>query len=223
MANLSVHLLLIIAAIVLRMEARASGGSMSKRAVVRRFQPRIYNGQNADIAQFPYQAHIEIHTDCSSHSPIFNGGSLIGCQWVLTTAYFTAGATEITVYLGTIDISSPETVVRGVEAIRYHPEYNPLNYIRYAVALMKLDEMVDFTSAIRPIRLPSVNSGDFLGENVIASGWGSHSEDGTKISPYLQYAPLEVISSENCEGIFDDELLEVTLCAEGCRGASICH
>lgn len=212
MANLSLPALFFIAAFILQMETSAV--SMAKRAIDHPFhavQPRIFNGQNAAIGQFPYQVYLVI----ARGSDRFKcGGSLLNQEWVLTAAHCVKDVetVDVAVHLGTTNAydHQPGTVVLAPAEIVFHPENVKL---KYDVSLLRLTSAVEFTDTIQPINLPSSNSGDFVGTKVIASGWGNRGAN-TEAAP-LQFAHLTVITYDECEKFYEIEDLQTALCAKG--------
>ena len=88
---------------------------------------------------------------------------------------------QIRLRMGEFDFSSVTEpypfVERGVTKKVVHPKYNFFTY-EYDLALVRLEEPVEFMPNIAPICLPA--SDDLLiGENGTVTGWGRLSEGGT--------------------------------------------
>lgn len=88
---------------------------------------------------------------------------------------------QIRLRLGEFDLSSASEMLpfveRGANKKVVHPKYNFFTY-EYDLALVRLEEPVQFMPNIVPICLPA--SDDLLvGENGTVTGWGRLSEGGT--------------------------------------------
>lgn len=243
MANLKVHVLLLIAVFFLRMETSAIAPQIAspfqpgerflqKRNDNSRWsgKPRIINGQQAYLGQFPYQVFLTIERRhyWFYRKRIKCGGSLLSDRWILTAAHCTKKMTRIRVYLGTTNIESdPHKMgmsVRVSADVYDHPAnlwfFGWFLFVKYDASLLKLGKPVKFTTNLKPIRLPSSDSGDFVGKYVTASGWGVQS-DG-KPSKELQWVRLRVISNEECEKYFGYEPRYTNMCAKGESTESVC-
>lgn len=90
-------------------------------------------------------------------------------------------ASQIRIRVGEYDFSSLAEpypfAERGVAKKVVHPKYNFFTY-EYDLALVRLDNPLEFAPHIAPICLPA--SDDLLiGENATVTGWGRLSEGGT--------------------------------------------
>ena len=86
--------------------------------------------------------------------------------------------TQIRVRVGEYDFSSTlepyPHIERGAKKKVVHPHYNFFTY-ENDLALVQLDEPIDFQAHIGPICLPPENV-DLLGKNATVTGWGRLNE-----------------------------------------------
>jgi hypothetical protein len=104
-----------------------------------------------------------------------------------------------------------------------HPNYT-LVPIRNDIALIKLPEKIEFSETVKPISLPkSENMNRTLaGQKVLATGYGKQ-KDKSGGAKFLQYAYLEVISEEECQKTYENELDATDfVCARGINLESVC-
>ena len=130
------------------------------------------------------------------------GGSLINSRWVLTAGHC-VHVGEVGLTLGDHDRTDPdedkEVQTKYIEAI-VHPEYKSKVVPQFDIALLKLEEDIDFMKHphIRPLCLPEDANEDYIGRKVIMSGWGL---DQNVILPFpdkLQYISGVVQSNLEC-------------------------
>ena len=88
---------------------------------------------------------------------ILCGGSLIGCNVVMTAAHCIAPFQEYVlkrVKLGHAKISKMN-IEKDIEIIKIHPEYKNDRHKPNDIAILKLSGNVEFDAAVKPICLPS--------------------------------------------------------------------
>ena len=112
------------------------------------------------------------------------GGSLITDRHVLTAAHCAINPELVIVRLGEHEIGNDEDgadpIDVAIQDVKIHKEYNPRNYDN-DIAILTLEEAVDFNEAVSPICLPSfdvaktetVSRGRFTGKQPFVAGWGS--------------------------------------------------
>lgn len=106
------------------------------------------------------------------------GGSLITSRHILTAAHCAVNDELVSVRLGEHEIGNDEDgaipLDLSVESVQIHAEYNARTYDN-DIAILKLNESVAFSKAIRPICLPSfkVEEGQFTDKQPFVAGWGA--------------------------------------------------
>ena len=155
----------------------------------------IVNGEEADIADYPWQVALTIHFPNGAQKVC--GGSAVAANWVLTAAHcFFDGAGGET-RAGGARVGSSEFMRGGVragfdEAI-IHPHYDAQTFAN-DVALLK----VDLDLSDRVIDLKSAADRIPRGEMLEVSGWGVLSENSASISPLLMMARVPIVSTQEC-------------------------
>lgn len=101
---------------------------------------------------------------CTGCFKILCGGSLIGCNVVMTAAHCIAPFQEYVlkrVKLGHAKISKMN-IEKDIETIKIHPEYKNNRHKPNDIAILKLSENVVFDAAVKPICLPSSGISTYL-------------------------------------------------------------
>ncbi|KAG8224271.1 hypothetical protein J437_LFUL005077 [Ladona fulva] len=182
---------------------------------------RIVGGSTATEGQFPYQAAVNIDAG------YFCGGSLVSRNYVITAAHCGVLGNSFTIYLGAVNIRDPtepnrETIIS--REVHVHENYDE-NTLANDIAILKLWSPADLTQYIGTINLPtrSMSSETFVGQEVIASGWGKTSDGAGGVSSTLQYTPLKVITNEDCASYYGDIITISQICALGDNRQSTCN
>jgi len=163
------------------------------------------------------------------------GGALLNELWVATAGHCIEDllVSQIRLRLGEFDLSSASEMLpfveRGANKKVVHPKYNFFTY-EYDLALVRLEEPVQFMPNIVPICLPA--SDDLLvGENGTVTGWGRLSEGGT-LPDLLQQVTVPIISNDKCKDMFlkagrTEYMPDIFMCAgfegggrDACQGDS---
>jgi len=173
---------------------------------------RIFGGSQTDDKEYPWMARVG--EDC--------GGSLISDQWVVTAAHCVTKqiwfdefeVEEVEVELGQHDLSSIAMKKKVVKVI-VHEQYNGFPNIKNDIALLKLDDPVDFNKYpnIRPICLPSNGGENYAESRAIVAGWGATSEFEGQSNVLLE-ATVEVLSNKECKGILKRNYDDSIICAK---------
>lgn len=95
--------------------------------------------------------------------------------------YFSLLTSQIRIRVGEYDFSHVQEQLpyteRAVARKVVHPKYNFFTY-EYDLALVKLEQPLEFAPHIQPICLPGTDD-LLIGENATVTGWGRLSEGGT--------------------------------------------
>ncbi|CAF1063533.1 unnamed protein product [Brachionus calyciflorus] len=164
---------------------------------------RIIGGEEAVPHSWPWQVMV---TD----GLIMCGATLINSQWLVTAAHCTENINSgpIKAYMGMHNRLRSETskIVRLIDEIIIHPNYmGRLTQWDFDIALMKLQEPVEFTDEISPICLPAQNENfATLGAKGYVTGWGE--TQGTGPAYLLRQATITVKKNKEC-GASSDNML----------------
>lgn len=91
------------------------------------------------------------------------------------------------------------------------------------IALIRLEEPIEFSDTIQPVELPSESSW-FNGIQAVASGFGLQNTSAPSIAPVLQWAHLNTISNLECYRSFGFLVARTSvICAVGRQGESACN
>lgn len=189
---------------------------------------RIFNGFNSTRGQFSHQALLLISLE--KHRSTVCGGSLISNHWILTAASCVYQIRSIEVHLGafkTNHFREEGRIIRYAypSSITVYPYYVS-DLALNDIALLRLEEPVEFSDNIQPIALPK--SGEYYHDaQAIASGFGLQNTTEVYAAPILQWAPFSTINNLRCAGFFNNIVSTMVLrpsilCAIGLRNASVC-
>ncbi|XP_068440607.1 mannan-binding lectin serine protease 1 [Clinocottus analis] len=187
---------------------------------------RIVGGRGAEPGLFPWQVLLSVEDLSRVPEDLwFGSGALLSQSWVLTAAHVLrsqrrdttvvpVAPEHVKVFLGIHDAANKHLATnRSVEKIFLHPNFQPDNY-NNDIALLRLEQPVEFTEFIRPVCLPPPHNKDEPSSPLpnslgLVAGWGissfniTSSSDPTKLtSDLLQYVKLPVVSQEECEGSY---------------------
>uniref|UniRef100_A0A182T8A7 Peptidase S1 domain-containing protein n=1 Tax=Anopheles maculatus TaxID=74869 RepID=A0A182T8A7_9DIPT len=158
-----------------------------------------HNDSLAQYAEFPWVVYILTGAKQSTPagSNFVCGGTLIHPRLVVTTAHNPDGKSNLIARFGEWDISSPnepfpQQEKRVTEVIK-HPDY-VFNPIQNDIALLVLEDNVQYQHHIRPICLPQPDD-DFVGKRCISNGWGT--ERGVYAS-VMKKITLPIIPRTKC-------------------------
>ncbi|XP_046384295.1 chymotrypsin-1-like [Ischnura elegans] len=179
-------------------------------------QPKVTGGYSANVGDIPFQ--VSIDSDTSE----FCGGVIIQSAYVLTAAQCAVGGKLFTIYAGVVKLRGDENsrvVVQSLEAI-IHDGYDP-NTLSNDIALLKLSQKLHFNDYISPALLPT-NDDTYANEPAWISGWGS-SHAGGSHADVLQYAPVTVISNDECRKTYGSSVIDSMICTLGNSGLGECN
>ncbi|XP_036372004.1 coagulation factor XI-like [Megalops cyprinoides] len=176
---------------------------------------QVVRGSQAVAGAWPWQVSLQLTG--SSH---LCGGSIVGSQWVVTTARcLTSSSPSLyKAVLGTIHLAG-DSETREVEAILKHPDFSDLTY-ENDVALVKLKMPIKYTDAQRPICLTDTKKEEeFWGKNCWVTGWGKDSTGETPKA--LQQAQVSLIKPDTCSTLLPmGGAYNTTVCARVPEGGS---
>ncbi|KAJ6642449.1 Collagenase [Pseudolycoriella hygida] len=183
---------------------------------------RIVNGFQANPGQFPHQALLEITLPQGKTGVC--GGSLLSNEWVITAAHCALLAKSFKISLGAQTFANPSEPGRVIDITTtkiVHSQYNPF-LLTNDLTLIKLSRKIEFTDRIQPVILPKSND-LFEGQDVIASGWGRQFTNAPHAAPELRWAPLHIISYDDCVKFYNTFVIrDTTICARGANKESVC-
>lgn len=180
-----------LAAITLVFQISAISGSVD-------VQPKIVNGTDANIAEFPYLVSLQVN---SYHSC---AGSLLNDIWIVTAAHCLSGdPAEMTVEYATTIIADgyDGQKIALVEKFVVHEDWD-FFAIRNDIGLVKLQKSLGTGLHGSPVKLAL--PGKFYGTGIptIVAGWGRFAS-GEPISTTLQKVDLQIYSYADCKVAHD--------------------
>ncbi|XP_059486940.1 brachyurin-like [Neocloeon triangulifer] len=171
---------------------------------------KIVGGSYATNGQLPFQ--VGMYLDGTG----FCGGSLISDTVILTAGHCVVGTRTFTVHAGSIDVdltTTPAQIVTATQKI-LHEFYSPTNLLN-DIGLVILDAPLTGTN-IGAIRLPNRLQIEetFEGAVATASGWGRVSDDDGRLSQFLKFVNVNIISNVDCEAIYGPAVNDAKLCID---------
>ncbi|XP_041969294.1 serine protease 7-like [Aricia agestis] len=198
---------------------------------------RIIGGQLAGIDEFPWLAQLKF---VSRHKEYVGcAGSLITDRHILTAAHCVLRKVPH-VRLGEYNVNTEHDCVENdcndkpvdvavKEAVK-HPKYNDADISRYDIAILVLEQSVNFTDYIQPVCLPTteyVAVQDYLKDSsYLTAGWGATEYDVT--SPVKRKLRLNAVPIETCQVSFGNINVSLSydnnvICAGGRKDEDSCQ
>uniref|UniRef100_A0A3B3DUN7 ST14 transmembrane serine protease matriptase n=1 Tax=Oryzias melastigma TaxID=30732 RepID=A0A3B3DUN7_ORYME len=177
---------------------------------------RIVGGQNAELGEWPWQ--VSLHFQTQGH---VCGASIISEKWLLSASHCFRYSYDGLQSQFSFDAAQS----RKVKRIITHPSYNDITY-DYDIALMELEEPLEFTKTVQPICLPAATHVFPMGMSCWVTGWGVLREQG-QLAKTLQKASVKMINETVCREYLTNPLTSRMLCSgilsggvDACQGDS---
>lgn len=181
--------------------------------VVLGIQPKIVNGVDAQIAEFPYLVSIR------SNKFHKCGGTLLNDRWILTAAHCLSSSDE------GLEIEYASTVIsNGVDGSNIalaefsiiHEDYDSA-LIRNDIGLIKLREPVDIGLQGSRVKIAAAGSFYPTGTASTVAGWG-RTGSSLPVSETLQKVELQIYAYAECKAAHDEfnsvlDVFRTNICA----------
>eukprot|EP00079_Xenopus_tropicalis_P009991 XP_002934450.2 PREDICTED: plasma kallikrein [Xenopus tropicalis] len=182
---------------------------------------RIVGGTDSVLGEWPWQVsmHLRLTASYKKHAC---GGSIISNQWIVTAAHCFAMhplPQMWIIYSGVVKLSNitQSTPFSETEQIIIHPHYTGAGN-GTDIALLKLKTPISFNDHQKAICLPPREPTFVLPNSCWITGWGFTEESGS-LSNILQKAEVPPISTEECQGNYEQTRIDKKiLCAGYKRG-----
>ncbi|XP_071550947.1 CLIP domain-containing serine protease B4-like [Panulirus ornatus] len=191
---------------------------------------RIVNGEETIPNEYPWQVRtVTIWADRRGGSC---GGSIINEKWILTAAHCVSrksGGSVIAVKKITVMVGAHLKSVKQdpYGAYKVSGDIPPFVHSNYRfpsndIALVRLSSSLTFTHTVGPVCLPprSWASDDFIGADIIISGWGITESGSTP--PSLRHAHTTGYSSDSCRQMYGSAVDSTVLCTSGSDVKKVC-
>ncbi|QUM78578.1 serine protease [Moritella sp. 24] len=201
-----------ITGIAISLNSFANDKVIADTSLAPEVKPYIVGGVDGKALELPWQVYIEIIKDGNTYAC---GGTLITDTWVVTAAhclngqsdqsgFFPVSRHQVTVYTGGIDRSFRGDMVKHtVTTLSAFPLYDAMRNTG-DIALLQLSSPA--VSPAQPIKLmdshlqidADIEFDAATENNLILSGWGRTSTDGTQSTDTLQKVALNGVSDHSC-------------------------
>ncbi|XP_032686017.1 trypsin-1-like [Odontomachus brunneus] len=164
------------------------------------FDPRIVNGEDAELGEIPYQ--VSLQTSYSdSH---FCGGSVLNDNYVITAGHCVDNMKDekIIVIAGTVNLNNPRST-HEVEKIIVHELYNASDSWRNDIALLKVKNPFVKSMYISHIPLPLQDYVVKSNDVAVVSGWGARKLHGN-IVYQLQKTTIYIADQNYCKSMYSN-------------------
>uniref|UniRef100_A0A672G7Z3 Zgc:100868 n=1 Tax=Salarias fasciatus TaxID=181472 RepID=A0A672G7Z3_SALFA len=187
---------------------------------------RIVGGVVAPDNNWPWQASV-----LSSSNRHFCGGFLVNDVWVLSAAHCFEGTTasQVRVAVGRQRQfgSNPNQVIRNVDQIINHPEYNT-DTSDNDIALLRLESAVPVNEiSIVPICLAAPDSSIHTGVSTFVTGWGTLQEGESlpscSTSNELMEVRVPIVGNRQCNCNYGVGRITDNMICAGEEGKDACQ
>lgn len=172
--------------------------------------PKIVGGDQATIADAPWQVALIAAAATSEFAGQFCGGSLIASQWVLTAAHCVVSSANVVSTPATIKVLAGQSTLSttinnravAISNIYVHPLYAASAH-HDDIALLKLTTAFTFVSGrIQKIDLPPWTASP--GGPDLITGWGAMESGVNSYPTILRKATVDVIDDSSCLEYYPD-------------------
>ena len=140
----------------------------------------------------------------------------------MTAAHCADGVFHHEVVIGAHEIRDPSNKIIDAYSPTVHPEWDSYN-LANDLAILELEEEIDFTTEPNVGTNCLASSGDFSGQMSLVSGWGRPSDSSSGISEVLRYVDdRRVLTQEECENYWGN-LNEGVVCIDTTDGGGSCN
>ncbi|CAG4982498.1 unnamed protein product [Parnassius apollo] len=173
-------------------------------------EPRVVGGSGSNVNAFPWIARLIYHKSFGC------GASLINDKYVISAAHCVQGFMwfMFRVTFGEHDrcVYKPRPEARYITKMIVHNF--TLTELTNDVSLLRLNEPVQYSFAVRPVCLPKASENLYHGTLATVAGWGAKAETGNWSCTLLE-AQLPVLTNEECRNTNYNEskIRDVMMCA----------
>ena len=142
---------------------------------------RIVSGHKSSFGWWPWMVSVRRTSYFGFSTSHRCGGVILNHQWIATAGHCVDDLlkTQIRLRIGEYDFTNTSEpyphIKRGIKKKIIHPNYNSFTY-ENDLALIQVDEPIDFGAHIRPICLPPEDTDDLSDRNATITGWGRLSD-----------------------------------------------
>ncbi|KAH8347926.1 hypothetical protein KR084_002415, partial [Drosophila pseudotakahashii] len=174
--------------------------------------PHIVGGDQADIADYPYQVSVRLETYMLLH---ICGGSVYAPSVVITAGHCIKGryASYIRIVAGQNSIADLEEQGVKVSKLIPHAGYNKKTYVN-DIGLIITREPLVYSALVQPI--PLALEAPPSGAHAVVSGWGKRTEEDEALPAMLRAVELEIVEKSTCGAQYltkDYTITDEMLCA----------
>ena len=154
---------------------------------------------------------------------------MISDQWVLTAAHCVVDdrkgdVVRVSVELGQHQRNTDAIIeaLLPLAQVKIHPDYRSPRGSSNDLALLKLDDPVDFNNVpdVRPVCLPSDRDERFTGLRVTVAGWGRTAPNEGSSNVPLE-TEVNVISDSTCKETYGSRISDDMICTISPRDGAV--
>uniref|UniRef100_A0A1I8MXH9 Peptidase S1 domain-containing protein n=1 Tax=Musca domestica TaxID=7370 RepID=A0A1I8MXH9_MUSDO len=176
---------------------------------------RIVGGYETQVNQYPWMAMLLFR------GHFYCGASLISDRYVVTAAHclrsFPRPFVSVRLMAHNLKDRTVRVIDRRADKVVVHPKYSMSNNDN-DIGLVKLDQVVEMSSVMRPVCL-AMSERSYDDELAVITGWGVTSEGG-QVSQTLREVKVPILSQMACHATKygKDRITENMLCAGAAEG-----